>query len=223
MSIQAQRACVFQDLARQLSIFLEHYTNSAFALDAPNYSRKLAHRLSLRKLLPLDSTSGSLNDRLDSIALIYVPVMLSDPYPRSQAHMLPREYWTDSLRAGWKAFGCNMPNHPDVNYEGADDVPPRPASTVYTAPYGRVEPPGQQDLQNIVNATRDKCAGLCLDCLRRNPGYCRVPHTAPWYERELLPEDMGWAYDLTAGIDDDGDDFGHYNPDWDDVQWQNHG
>lgn len=213
---------MFQDLARQLSIFLEHYTNAAFALDAPNYSRKLAHRMGLRKLLPLDSASASLNDRLENIALIYVPVMLLDPYPRSQADMLPREYWVDKLRAGWKAFGCNMPNHPDVNHEGEDDLPPRPASTVYTAPYGRIAPPTQQDLQIIVNTTRDKCAGLCLDCLRKDPGYCRVPHAAPWYEREVLPEDMGWAYNLIAGTDDNDEYDGQYDRDYDDfTPWNN--
>lgn len=172
---------------------MEDYTNSAYALEVPNYSRKLARILTKRSLLPLNSSTSSLQHYLDIMSSIHVPVMQQDIYPRSATKMLPARFWPnhESMTLGW-----NIRHHgtwADVNAESPNSG--SPTSSVFTAPQPRIEPPSQEDLDNLTDRIRGRCVGLCLDCVKGNDS-CRVGHRELWGEEEELPKDMFWAYSL---------------------------
>ncbi|KAM0720440.1 hypothetical protein Q7P37_004576 [Cladosporium fusiforme] len=184
-SIQTQRAFVFQEFTQELTAFVEDYTNAAFALEVPNYSRKLAQILTSYQLWPLNPKIRSLRGCLDSVSDINMPTMQQDVYPRSQRDMLPSKFWTYHAYTKWDPLDNSW-----ANSGSTSPTTPPPISPSY-APQPRVETPTQSDLVTLAKRARGSCVGLCLDCVKEN-STCRVSHS----EHELaedIPKDMFWA------------------------------
>lgn len=199
-SIQAQRAFVLQKYTRKLLAFTEDYTSAAFALEVPNYSRKLARHISDFELLP-PRTSATLRECLERLSTIHVPTMQQDSYPRAQHEMLSQKHWITLNRTS--PYGIRA-HHSNSGWETWTPPSPRPVSPAYTAPQARIEPPTKKDLEHLIEKIRRSCVGLCLDCVQGNFN-CRERHSQRWKGSEALPQDMFWAYDTEAkAAEDDG-------------------